>query len=388
MTPKGIRRAVHEVSAYVPGKTIEEVKRDYGLSDVVKLGSNENPYGPFPASRRAMQQEVDRLHSYPDSSFEEIKRLLGELHGVRPDSVAISHGAGGMLETIARTFIEEGDEVLLPVETYGLYREISRLMGGVTVEVPVTADYRIDLEAMTQRISERTKLAWLCNPNNPTSTLFDLEAYAAFRDALPETAWIVLDEAYVEFAGAKTGGEAADSDEADGGAALPDAVAELTGHNVIVVRTFSKAYGLAGARLGYAMARPEVIRVIDTVAEPFNANRIGLAGAAAVLREDGEAYTRALEATLAERARLTAALCARGYKVADSCTNFVFFDTGADANTLATRMLERGVIVRSCASWGYPAHLRVTVGKPEHTERFLAVLDAAISALRQETVYG
>ncbi len=373
MTPKGIRRAVHEVSAYVPGKTIEEVKRDYGLSDVVKLGSNENPYGPFPASRRAMQQEVDRIHSYPDSSFEEIKRLLGELHGVSPASVAISHGAGGMLETIARTFIEEGDEVLLPVETYRLYREISRLMGGVTVEVPVTADYRIDLEAMAERISPRTKLAWLCNPNNPTSTLFDPGAYAAFRDRLPDTAWIVLDEAYVEFAGK---------------AARPDAVAELTGHNVIVVRTFSKAYGLAGARLGYAMARPEVIRVIDTVAEPFNANRIGLAGAAAVLREDGEAYARALGATLEERGRLTEALHARGYTVSESRTNFVFFDTGADATALATGMLERGVIVRSCASWGFPAHLRVTVGKPEHTERFLAVLDAAISALGKETVYG
>jgi histidinol-phosphate aminotransferase len=175
----GIRPEVGRVQAYQAGATIEEVKRRYGLDRVVKLGSNENPYGPFPAAKAAMQREVERLHTYPDASFVEIKRVIAALYGLESHWVAISHGAGGMLETLARSFLEPGSHVLLPATTYGLYREISTLMGAEVERVPLDEDFRSDIGALRRALRPDTRLIWLCNPNNPTGTLADREAIEA-----------------------------------------------------------------------------------------------------------------------------------------------------------------------------------------------------------------
>lgn len=361
MTLGGLREPVRSVEPYVAGKTVEEVRRELGLETIIKLGSNENPYGPFPESLRAMEKELPHLNRYPDVSFQRIKALLSDLQGLPPECFALSHGAEGMLQTMGKCFIEAGDEVLLPAATYSLYLEITRLMGGLPRTVPLTADFRADVEALRRAVGPRTKLIWLANPNNPTGTVCDGRALEELVEGLPEKVWLVLDEAYAEFAEPSL---------------LPDRrrlIAE--GRNVIAVRTFSKAWGLAGARLGYAMARPEMVTVIDTVSEPFNANRIGLAGAQAALVEGRSSYERALERILSDRSRLAAELERLGCSVTPSQTNFLFFETPFGAPLLARALLREGVIVRSCEGWGFDRALRVTVGTTEETARFVSVLE-------------
>lgn len=402
----GARPTIVDVHPYVAGKTVEQVRRELGLESIVKLGSNENPHAPFPEAVAAMTAALEQIHTYPENSFVELRGLIGGLYNRSSDYIAISHGAGGMLETIARLFIQPGDDVVLPAETYGLYREISRFMGGTLREVPVNEDFRIDIAATAAAITERTKVVWLCNPNNPTSTVATSADVTPILDALPADGWLVLDEAYAEFADP---------------AQLPEGQRLLDeGRNVIIVRTFSKAYGLAGARLGYAIAAPETIRAIDTVAEPFNANRIGLAGARATLTEGLDSVAAALKKITAERDRLTRELTRLGCRVAPSHTNFVFAElpggggrraAGADqtgdtpderptpdrpdatdvarrdatgaprpnAATVTDRLLHRGVIVRGAAGWGFPYHLRVSVGTEAENTRFLNTLEEILN---------
>lgn len=369
MSIPGVRKAVSKVHPYVGGKTVEEVRRELGLDRVVKLGSNENPYGPYPGAFAAMRDALSRVNSYPEATFVELKRVIAAIYGLGPENIAIAHGAGGMLETLARTFLEKDDEVIMPRQTYGLYREISRLMGAEVREFDLDEAYTIDLDRALELITEKTKLFWLCNPNNPTGTVFDAQRFEELLDAMPRTGWIVLDEAYAEFAAESL---------------LPEAQKALgEGRQIVVVRTFSKAYGLAGARLGYALASPEMIRTIDTVAEPFNANRVGIAGARATLEEDEGPYTEALEAILSERARLEAEVASLNCAVVPTQTNFIFFglpeDLGVDAASVSEALLRRGVIVRSAAGWGFPRHLRVTVGRPEENEFFLEQLREALA---------
>ena len=360
MIIKGLRKAVTTVNPYVPGKSIEEVKRELGLKDIIKIASNENNYAPFPKVLKAMERELVNLNRYTDVTFKEIKRLLGELYGACPENFAMSHGAEGMLQTLCKCFIEEGDEIILPAVTYGLYKEISRLMAGIIVEVPMV-NHTADLQGIINAFTPKTKLIWLSNPNNPTGTIFPKEQFPGLLDALPDQAWVVLDEAYAEFAPFE---------------ALPDRVSLINaGKRIIVTRTFSKAYGLAGARLGYAMAHPDMITIIDTASEPFNANRIALAGAISVLTEDQEACHEALSNIIQDRQRLEHILSEMGMKVVPSSANFVFFETPYNAQLLFRDLLRRGIIVRPCTSWGYPNTLRVTVGTTEQIDRFLETFE-------------
>ncbi|MDA3951190.1 MAG: histidinol-phosphate transaminase [Spirochaeta sp.] len=377
----GVRPTIVDVHPYVSGKTIEQVKRELGLDEEIKHGSNENPHAPFPEALKAMTEALGQIHTYPESSFVELRNRIAELYDLTADHIAIAHGAGGMLETIARMFIQPGDEVVLPDETYGLYREISRFMGAEIRAVPLTAEYRVDVAGLIAAITPRTKVVWLCNPNNPTGTVATQRDLQPILDALPEDGWLVLDEAYAEFADATQLPDWSGLVDAESHGAGPPA-------RIIVVRTFSKAYGLAGARLGYAIAAPETIGAIDTVAEPFNANRVGIAGALATLQSGMDSVRTALGKITAERARLERELTALGARVTPSQTNFVFFelpeggdagpnappDEAAPADEVARQLLHRGVIVRSCAGWGYPRHLRVSVGTAAENTRFLAEL--------------
>lgn len=361
MNVKGIRKEILNAQPYIPGKTITEIQEERGLSRVVKLGSNENPYGPFPASLRAMERELVNLNRYPDIRFERIKGLLADRYGLTPQSIALSHGAEGMLQTLGKCFINPGDEVILPQATYNLYTEITKLMGGILLPVPMREDFRINLEDVSDRVSPRTKLIWLANPNNPTGTLFNPDSLELLLKTLPETAWVVLDEAYAEFA--------APGD-------LPDRSDLIRrGYNLISIRTFSKAWGLAGARLGYAIARPEMIKVIDTVSEPFNANRIALAGGEAVLTEGLDDFKSSCEAIVQTRDWITRELDRLGCRPIPSKANFVFFESSLVADDLAERLLAHGIIVRSCSWWGFDHGIRVTVGTPEESTLFVEALE-------------
>jgi histidinol-phosphate aminotransferase len=361
----GVRNAIRLATPYVPGKTVEEVRRELGLQKIVKLGSNENPYGPFPAARRAMSEEIGRLNTYPDVSFREIKSLIGERFGLGPEWVAISHGAEGMLQTLGKVFLEPGDEAILSFATYGLYREISLVMGATLKEILLKDDLSVNLRGMERAITGRAKLLWLNNPNNPTGLLLPKKSVENVIKRLPRGVWLVLDEAYAEFASP---------------AELPS-IRELleAGCNLIVVRTFSKAWGLAGARIGYALARPEMVRIIDTVSEPFNANRIAIAGASASLKSDEAAFNEAIAATVRERQRVAKALHDMGGSVLPSHTNFLFVTFRTESGDVAGKLLRRGVIVRPCGAWGFGSSLRVTVGTPEQNDFFLEALRGVLS---------
>jgi len=365
MLIKGIREEVKNVNPYIAGKTIDEVKAIYNLDEIIKLGSNENAYGPFKHAKQAMIDEISNVFMYPDKTYEELKKILAGRFGVEADQMAIAHGAGGMLETLARTFIAKGDEVIIPEQTYGLYFEISKLMGGTIVTVPLSQDYCIDVDEIIQKISDKTKVIWLCNPNNPTGTVIDKEGFNRLLGALKPHTWLVLDEAYAEFAEQH---------------ALPDAIAKIEeGHNLIVVRTFSKAYALAGVRIGYAIASKAMIKLIDTVAEPFNANRVGLMGAIASLKEDQQEYEKALNAILKDRKMLRETLSKFGFKCIKSHANFVFCETPYNAEELSEHLLRSGIIIRPCSGWGYPNAIRITVGTTYENQKFLEILKRVLA---------
>lgn len=354
---KSIRKSIKFVNPYVAGKTIDKVKEIYGLDEVIKLGSNENPYGPYEHAKEAMIKEIDQIFMYPEYNYEKLKEVLTEMNDLEYDNVALAHGAGGMLETLAKTFIEEGDEVIIPKQSYGLYREISNLMGANVIESSLTSDYHIDIEDIISKFTDKTKLIWLCNPNNPTGTMVDEGLFKTLLEKLPTKAWVVMDEAYIEFS--------------DPEKRIPSIDYIKKNEKIVVVRTMSKAYGLAGARIGYAFGNKEIIRVIETVAEPFNANRIGLAGAIETLTKDQESYKKGLQKIISGREKLVQLLTDLGVNCLDSEANFVFFETGLNASAIGEEMLKRGVIVRPCTGWGYEEAIRVTVGTKYENKRFI-----------------
>lgn len=367
MNISGIRKEVLTAEAYVSGKSMEQVKKDYNLTRVIKLGSNENPYGPFPNSSKAMTDEVLVMNRYPEVNFIKLRQLLGEKNGFDSTYVGLGHGAGGVLETIARLFIEKDDEVIVPRQSYRLYREISKLMGGIVKEVQLDENYTISIDRIIKTITPKTKLIWICNPNNPTGTIFNKNDFDKLLNSLPENAWIVLDEAYSEFA---------DRSE------LPDPLEYIKqGKRILCVRTFSKYYGIAGARMGYVIASPNVINGFDTVSEPFNASRSALAAAIACVTKDKENCENAFKMMFDERERVTVELEKEGLEVAKANANFLFFKVPCNGAELAELLLSRGVIIRSCGGWGYPNHLRVTIGIREEMDEFLEKLKQCLKEL-------
>lgn len=357
MNIDGARKEVYTAEAYVSGKSMDDVKREFNLTKVIKLGSNENPYAPFPNALEAMMKELPRIGIYPEINYIKLRKLLGEKFNLTNEYIGLGHGGGGVLETIARLFIEAGDEVIVPTQSYRLYREISKLMGGIVREVSLDENYTMSIENIIKTINPKTKLIWMCNPNNPTSTIVKKEDIERLIDSLPKNAWLVLDEAYAEF-----------SDESE----LPDSIEYIKNNkHVLSVRTFSKYYGLAGARIGYVIASPDVINGFDTVSEPFNANRIALAGAVACLTSDKENCHKVRELLVEERERVSRELEKENLEVVKSHSNFIFFKVPCNADELGGFLLKRGIIVRPCGGWGYNNHIRVTVGKREEMNEFL-----------------
>lgn len=360
----GIRKQAFDCEKYVSGKSMDDVMAEYGLTDVIKLGSNENQYGPYPAAMEAMQAELGRINIYPEKNYIKLKDLLGAKLGVDGSWISLGHGAGNVLDSVAKTLLEDGDEVIVPKQSYRLYREISKIMGAKVIDVPLNENYTIDLKDFQAAITEKTKIIWICNPNNPTGSVIDKDLLDDFIDAMPENCWLVMDEAYAEFCDP---------------ALLPDMMRYIkAGKNVIYIHTFSKYYGLAGGRIGYLVANPEFVNWYDTVSEPFNANRIGLAGAVALLEhpEDCKKYG---DIMVQDREWLNQELTAMGCTVFPSQANFVFFSTPYDAAELGEKLLRKGVIVRPCGGWGYDKHLRVSIGTTEQNKKFLKELKAAMA---------
>ncbi|RUS46197.1 histidinol-phosphate transaminase [Cohnella sp. AR92] len=359
------RQEVTKLEAYVPGKSIEEVQKQYGLSEITRLASNENPYGPSPKAIDAMNAAAADSHLYPEPTSAELRGKLGTLYGVDPSQVLVSNGADNVLMLIGQAYVNPGDEVVYCVPTFSVYRTSTVVMGGVPIEVPLTGDYKFDLDGMLAAVTERTKLIYLCNPNNPTGTIVDCAALEEFLKKVPPRVVVVLDEAYGEFIDVpsyKTGAEYV-----------------REGYPVISVHTFSKLYGLAAMRVGYAIANPDVLAPVLAVREPFPVSRMANSAAAASL-DDTEYREFILRTNREGLAYLSEQLRQMNVGVNPSYSNFLFADLHRDAAPVVEALMKAGYIVRPCKSWGYPEHIRITVGSPDQNKGFIEALRTILEA--------
>lgn len=357
MQPKA--HIVH-LPVYQPGKPIEEVKRELGLTHVVKLASNENPFGCSPKAKEAIIAHVDQTHIYPDGASVDLRQALAELHGVSPDQIVFGAGSDEVILMIARAFLSPGDETIMADRTFPQYRHNAEVEGATIVEVPLK-DGTHDLPAMLAAVTERTKIIWVCNPNNPTSTIVTKAEVEEFLAKVPPSVMVVLDEAYVEYV--------VDPDFPNG----IDLVRRYP--NVVTLRTFSKAYGLASLRIGYGIGRPELIRSINQVREPFNTTGFAQAAALAAVG-DQEFIARCRKANAEGIAYLRGEFDRLGLKSFPAHGNFILVDCARDAKTVYEELLKRGYIVRGghTASIGFPTAIRVTVGSMEENRGFIAAL--------------
>jgi len=353
-----------DLPVYQPGKPISEVKRELGLTEVVKLASNENPYGCSPLVREAIRNYAAETHIYPDGGCLELRDALGEFLGVEPDRIIFGAGADEIITMIARAFLQPGDETVMASHTFSQYRLNARVEAAEIVEAPMK-DGTHDLDAMLERIGPRTKIVWVCNPNNPTGTLVTEAELVRFLERVPSHALVVLDEAYFEYyRGIHPDG--------------PDGI-RLLGRfsNLIVLRTFSKIYGLAGLRVGYGVSSPDIIRHLNRVRNPFNVNAFAQKAAIAAL-QDQDFVAECRRRNREGMDRLTAAFDRLGLAYYPSWANFVLVDVRRPAKDMFGALLRKGVIVRGGHELGFPTWLRVTVGSPAENDKFLAALEACL----------
>jgi histidinol-phosphate aminotransferase len=351
---------VASLQPYVPGKPIEEVEREYGVSDVAKLASNENALGPSPLGMAAARAACGRLHLYPDGSAFYLKRALSGRFDVPVEEILVGNGSNELIELLVRTFVLEGEEVLTSAQSFIAYKLAAHAHGRRLVEAPMRERFHYDLEALAAHLSPRTKVVFLANPDNPTGTWFLEKELVPFLERVSRDTLVVLDEAYVEFV------------ESPG---FQDAMALRKRHpNLVVLRTFSKIYGLAGLRLGYAFARPELVAFLDRVRAPFNVNMVAqAAGAAALEDEEHVELSRAL--VRIERPFLMAGLRELGATVVPSQANFVLADfPGRPGMALFEALLREAVVVRPVAGYGFPTGQRITVGTRAENVKVLAAL--------------
>ncbi len=371
------RKALSALEPYVPGRSAEEVMERYGVREVSKLGSNENPFGVSSRVREALISAIDRIHHYPDPDCIRLRRRLAARLGISPDHLVFANGVDNVLTCLGLAFLDRGDRCVIGAPTYTAYASLAILMGAVPVEVPLR-DWRFDVPAMARAAAGRAgsrrrprlgsrrrhaKALIVCNPNNPTGTILSGDEMEQLLALAPSDTLVVLDEAYAGWA-----------DEP----ASPDAITLLHRHpNLIVLRTFSKIYGLAGLRVGYAVAAPELTACLNQVREPFPVDRLAQAAAEAVLED--EAYLReAFANNRAGRAFLDRAFTELGLRHLPSQANFILVDFARPADQVADRLLPYGVIIRPGGMWRLPTWARITVGMPEDNRRLIAALRAVL----------
>jgi histidinol-phosphate aminotransferase len=343
---------------YDAGLSFEALARELGRADLVRLSANENPLGPSPRAVAAVEREAARIHLYPDGGSTALREALGRGLGVAPDQVVVGNGADELIALIATAAFEPGDEVIVPAPSFEPYEISAKLAGARVVESPL-AGYETDLGDVLRRVNDRTKAVMLCSPHNPATTILRRGALLAFLDALgPDSPLVVLDQAYIDFC---------DDTEHVDGIRLLERYPRL-----VVLRTFSKIAGLAGLRVGYAVASAETIDRFNRVRAPYNVNRLGQVAAQAAL-EDHAHMQKTVRLVLDERAYLSAELTKRGYAFPPSQANFLLVAV-ADAPGLRAHLMRAGILVRDGASVGFPGHLRFSVGLRGTNEKLLSLL--------------
>jgi histidinol-phosphate aminotransferase len=352
-----VRKNILNITPYVAGKPIEETKRQMGLKAIIKLASNENPLGPSPKAIKAMRKSLSGVNRYPDSQGFALKKKLSQFLKVEPENLVLGNGSDELIDIIIKTFAEEDENIITADVTFLEYEIIAKGNCRKVLTVPLRY-FKYDLEAMKRKIDRKTKLIFIANPNNPTGTYVTKYELQDFIQDLPENVIVVLDEAYDAFI---------DVDD------FPYSLNYLNNKNVIILKTFSKAYGLAGLRMGYAIAQPEFTAYMEKVRQPFNVNLLAQAAAVAAL-DDKEFLRKTRKVVLAGKNYLYDKLNRLGLAYVPSVANFILIDAGRDGVGLFREMLKYGVIVRDMKQYGLKNFIRVTVGTKKENERFIKVL--------------
>ncbi len=362
---------VRAIAPYIAGKPISEVAREFGLDEanIVKLASNENPLGMPESAKRAMAQAASELGRYPDANAFELKAALSERYGVPSDWITLGNGSNDILEIAAHAFVEKGQSIIYAQYSFAVYALATQGLGARAIVVPAVK-YGHDLDAMLAAITDDTRLIFVANPNNPTGTFIEGSKLEAFLDKVPRNVAVVLDEAYTEYLPAEK---------------RYDSIEWVRRYpNLLVSRTFSKAFGLAGLRVGFAIAQPELTDLLNRLRQPFNVNTLAQAAAIAALND--QAFLEKSAALNAQGyRRLTEAFEKLGLEYVPSDGNFVLVRVGNDdgaGNRVNIELLKQGVIVRPVANYGLPQWLRVTIGLPEENEAFIAALEKTLAAVQ------
>jgi len=353
-----VRNGVLDLSPYIPGKPLEEVKRELGLKEVIKLASNETSVGPSPLAVEAVIKEVKKINLYPEATSRALREKLAHKLTVDKEMIIVGNGADDVIDLIGMAFINEGDEVITGEITFPAYEIAVKIMGGKLVLVKLK-DFRFDLEEITQRINKKTKIVFLCNPNNPTGTIVTKEEVNNFMKQVPDDVIVVFDEAYYDYVEDKN---------------YPDSLSYvLEGKNVIIIRTFSKIAGIAGIRVGYAIAKPELIGYLRRVVNPFTANRLAQVAALASL-DDEKHYKKVLKSNQEGKKYLYKELKKLGLFYLPTEANFIFIDLKEDVDIIYEKLLKKGVIIRPGKIYGCPNFIRVTIGTAYENEKFIQAI--------------
>lgn len=348
-----IRPAIKGIKEYVPGKTPKE-------AGIIKLASNENPFGPSPKALEAITKEEKNLHIYPDQKSILLREALGNKFGVKEDCIIVGNGSDEIMQIAAATFLKPDEEVILSENTFSIYEFVTRIFDGKLVFVPLNNNSQ-DLHAMAKAVNEKTKMIFLCNPHNPTGTAFSTTELEAFLTIIPEKVLVILDEAYMEYA------EAPD---------FPDSLRLVKkGKNVLVLRTFSKFYGLAGLRVGYGIAKKELTHYMFRVKPPFNVSRLAQAGAKAAL-EDKKFTEKTYKNNAEGKKYLYIELDKLGLEYKKTESNFIFINLKKPADEVFLSMMKQGIIIRPLTSFGLPECIRVSIGTMEQNKKFIKALSA------------
>ena len=352
-----VRKHIIKIDPYEAGRPIEEIKRQLGLREIIKLASNENPLGASPRAVSAIKKNLSRLNRYPDSAGFYLKKKLAKFWGLTAQNFVLGNGSDELIDIIIKTFVEDDQNIITADPTFLEYKIISGLNNRTVINVPLKY-FTYDLEGISKRINKKTKLIFIANPNNPTGTYVTKYEIEDFLRKLPEDVVVVMDEAYDTFI---------DVDD------FPRGLSYINNKNLITLKTFSKAYGLAGLRIGYAVAKPGFTKFMETARQPFNVNSLAQAAALAAL-DDRKFLSRTRRIILEGKEYLYRALADGGIVFVPTVANFILIDVGRDGTGVFKEMLKYGVIVRDMRQYGLKNFIRVTIGRKKENEKFIRVL--------------
>ncbi|WP_035292326.1 histidinol-phosphate transaminase [Clostridium sp. KNHs214] len=354
----GIREEILSLNMYKAGKPISEVKRELGLDDVIKLASNENPLGCSPKAKEAIVKTLEEPQMYPDASNYELKHAIAEKLSVKPEEVFLGTGSDSLIRIISNTLLNPGDECIMGEVTFPRYEAGAKLMGAKVISIPMKNN-ALDIEKMVESVNNKTKIIWFCNPNNPTGTIFTKSEFEKVLDKIPEHVIIIMDEAYIEYV--------TDKD-------FPDALNYFNKYkNMIVLRTFSKAYGLASLRCGYGIAHEELVGYFNRVIGPFDVNLFAQRAAVAALKDD-EFLNKVYEENKAGKEYLYGEFDKLGLPYEKTNANFIMVNTKTDDKEVFNKLLKQGLIIRPGHLLGMPGWMRVTIGTMPQNKKFIEAL--------------